>query len=190
MKTCPSCGLPAPGKQTRCGFCDSPLPAPLPASFRAEAAGSIVLVHSDGVPICVARRNANTWTVAAPDGTTQFRLSPVTTASGTTLGVTDHDGALLGTVRLARTGDRSAEVRDASGETIAAAYVDGPTELHLVGAFGRVLGLVSTREGAEDDDEPGADMLLTESGQRLPVALVVAMAIGLAAPAKVRAPRT
>lgn len=150
-----------------------------------------MLVHSDGAPICVARRTANTWAVAAPDGTILFRLSPVTTASGTTLGVTDHDGGLIGTVRLARKGDRPAEVRDASGETIAAAYTDGPTELHLVGAFGRVLGLVSTSENEnEDDDEaPGAEMLLTESGQRLPTELIVAMAIGLAAPAKVRAPR-
>lgn len=188
MKTCPSCGLPAPNEQTRCGFCDVPLPAPLPAAFRAEAAGAVVLVHAEGAPICVARRITNAWSVVAPDGTNLFRLAPVTTASGTTLGVTDHDGVLIGTVRLATRGDRPAEVRDASGETIAAAYTDGPTDMHLVGAFGRVLGLVST-EALEDESEPGADVLLTENGQKLPSELLVALAIGLAAPLKVRTRR-
>lgn len=182
VTVCAACGLPAPVEQTRCGFCDAPLPAPLPAAFRAEVAGATVLLHAHGAPICVARRSGSGWAVVAPDGTDLFRLSPVTTASGTTLGVTDHRDGLIGTVRLKDNGDRRAEVRDGSGETLAAAYTGGPTDLHVVGALGRALGLVSI----END---GADVLLTENGLRLPTPLVIALAVGTAAPAQVRTRR-
>lgn len=182
MTVCAACGLPAPNEQTRCGFCDAPLPAPLPTSFRAEVAGSTVLLHAAGAPICVARRNGSAWVVVAPDGTNLFRLSPVTTASGTTLGVTDHHDGLIGTVRLKESGDRRAEVRDGSGETLAAAYSGGPTDLHLVGALGRALGLLSI-------EAEGADVLLTDSGLLLPTPLVITLAVGSAAGVQVRARR-
>lgn len=177
MKTCSSCGLPAPSTTLACALCAHPFPEQGPASYRLEAHGDGYRWLLDGEEVVTAVRREGSWDVVdSESGKVAVSLVGTTAEDGTRVAMVDHRHRAVATF-VPTEGDASTLglVKSSRNQLLMAVRVDGPTGIHVVDTDGRVLALASRHR----QRRPGLDLLITRAGASRNETIVFALSLTL-----------
>ena len=146
MKTCRSCGLPAPPSTLRCAYCANGFTPALPAVYRvAPGVAGYQWLRHESVLVLEAHPSVGVWRLCRP-GSEEAVLTLQATdgPGGASPALIDGHGEVVATLAQP-SGDAGALalVHDGGSKLVAVARGDGPSGIHLVDGTGEVTALAS-----------------------------------------------
>lgn len=177
MKTCTTCGLPAPSTTLSCALCAHPFRDQGPASYRLERHDGGYRWSLDGEEVVSAVGHEGMWDVIDSDsGKVAVTLIGTAEDNGARIAMVDHRHRAVATFVPAQNDAGSMGlVRDSHDRVLMAIRVDGPTGIHVVDNDGKVLALASRHRR----DQPGLDLLVTRAGASRNETIVFALSLTL-----------
>jgi len=181
VKTCRSCGLPAPRSTLTCAYCSGSFPAPTPAVYRLAPGGSgYHWLRHESVLIFEAQCDEGTWPLRRP-GSDEALLTLVARGTGSGSGfepaLIDARGRLAATLSIPGADLRTLAVaRDDSEALLAEVRSDGPSGIHLIDDRGEVTALASR---AGTGRRAALDVLVTRPAGDAGEALLFGILLGL-----------
>lgn len=191
MKSCASCGLPAPSSTLACALCSRPFPHQGPTSYRLESHPGGYRWLLDGEAVVTATWREGSWDVVDADsGKVAVTLIGAPPEGGARVAMVDHRRRAVATFLPAEdpTISRVGLVRDSYDHVMMAVRSDGPTGIHVVDTTGNVLALAS-RHGR--GRAAGLELLVTRAGAggQETVLFGVALALELLRSGELHTPR-
>ena len=179
MKTCRSCGLPAPPSTLRCAFCSIAFTPALPAVYRvAPGATGYQWLRHESVLVLEGRQSVGVWRLCRP-GSEEAVLTLQATdgPGGASPTLTDGHGDVVAAL-IQPSGDPGALalVHDGGSRLVAVARGDGPSGIHLVDARGEVTALASR---AGSGARVALDVLVTRPSRDAGEAMLFGILLGL-----------
>ncbi len=177
MKTCTSCGLPAPSPTLSCALCAHPFPDQGPASYRLEYHDGGYRWCLDGEEVVSAIGHEGRWDVIDSDsGKVAVTLIGTAEEDGGRIAMVDHRHRAVATFVPAADDTRGVGlVRDTHERVLMAVRADGPTGIHVVDNDGKVLALASRHR----PKHRGLDLLVTRAGASRNETIVFAVSLTL-----------
>jgi hypothetical protein len=146
VKTCRSCGLPAPRSTLRCAYCSIAFTPALPAVYRvAPGAAGYQWLRHESVLVLEGRQSVGMWRLCRPGSEEAvLTLQAIEGPGGASPTLIDGHGDVVAALTQP-SGDAGALalVHDGGSRLVAVARGDGPSGIHLVDPRGEVTALAS-----------------------------------------------
>ncbi|MDQ3680528.1 MAG: hypothetical protein M3378_08315 [Actinomycetota bacterium] len=178
MKNCTACGLPAPYSTLACALCAHPFPHQGPASYRLESHDGGYRWLLGGEEMVTATQRDGSWElIDTESGKVAVTLLGMSQDDGSRMAMVDHRRRAVATFIPAADDDHGfGLVRDSYERVLMGVRADGPTGIHMVDTYGRVLAMASRHRPGRG---VGMDLLMTGDGASRSQTTVFAVSLAL-----------